>query len=115
MYFLQYVLDISKSKLTFYNFTSQCMPMMPPANEDDLVVTLHHHSCVLIPLSAGNGFEIKCKAIGYFIQPQCCVVSPSILATAPRDAISPGVHPTARHKPVVDDREGVAPSPLGGE
>ena len=89
--------------------------MMPPANEDDLVVTLHHHSCMLIPLSAGNGIDMKCKAIGYFIQPQCCVVSPSILATAPRDARSLGEFPTARHKPVVDDREGVRRSPLGGE
>ena len=90
------------------------MLMMPPSSDDDLVVTLHDHSCMLVPLSAGNGFDMKYKAIGYFIQPQCCVGGPS-MATAPRDAISLGELPTARHKLVVDDREGVAPSSLGGE
>ena len=57
------------------------------------------------------------KTSGYFIWPQCCKVSPLILPAAPRDAGSLGVDPTARHKlpSVVDDREGVFTSPLGGE
>ena len=109
---------ISKSKLTFYNFTSECAVAFA-ANDDDPVFTLHHHSCMMMPLMAGNGIDMKCKAIRYFTRPQGCVVSPFILATAPRDAISPGgsVVPTASHKlsPIVDDREGVVTSPLGGE
>ena len=44
-------------------------------------------------------------------------MSPSVLATSPRDAISPGVPTTTSHEqlPSVDDREGVERSPLGGE
>ena len=44
-------------------------------------------------------------------------MSPFILATAPRDARSQCVNPTAGHKlsPSVDDREGVLISPFGGE
>ena len=99
-------------KLTFHNFTSE--PAPAAANKDDLVS--YYDSCMVIPRLAGkeDRYEGQCDI---FKQPQCCIVSPSILATAPRDAISQGVYPTARHKlsPVVDYREGVVVSPLGGE
>ena len=106
----------SKSKLTLHDFTSE-LAAVRPANDEDPVVTLHHHSCMVRPLLAEHGIDVKYKAIRYSIRPQCCVVSPFILATAPRDAISLGVPPTAGHKlsPIVDDREGVARSPLGEE
>ena len=44
-------------------------------------------------------------------------MSPIILATPPRDAVSPGVVTSAGDKlpTVFNDREGVEPSPLGGE
>ena len=108
---------ISKSKLTLYNFTSELAAAAIAANDDDPVVTLHHRSCMVISIVAGKGIDMKCKGIRYFIRPQGCVVSPFILATAPRDAVSLGVVPAARHKlsPIVDDREGVVPSPLGGK
>ena len=77
---------ISKSKLTLHDFTSELAPAVVASNDEDPVVTLHHHSCMAKPLLAGNGIDMKCKAIRYFIRPQRCVVRPSILATAPRDA-----------------------------
>ena len=44
-------------------------------------------------------------------------MSPSVLTTSPRDAISPGVPTTTSHEQlaVVDGREGVPLSPLAGE
>ena len=95
-FFLQYALAI-KRKLTFHNFTSE--PAAIAANDDDPLV-LNHHSCMFIPILAGNGIDMKVKVIRYFIQPQGCVLSPFILATAPRDARSPGApprSPTACH------------------
>ena len=86
---------ISKSKLTLHDFTSELAAAA--ADDDDLVATLHHHSCMEIPLLAGNGIDMKYKAIRYFKRPQRCVVSPSISAIAPRDAISQGVNPTTSH------------------
>ena len=114
---------ISRSKLTLNNFTIKPAASINPTttNDDDPFVTLHHQSCMEIPPVAGNGIDIKSKDIRYiFIRPQCCVFSPFILSTAPRDAGSPGAKiapTTTRYKlsPVVDDREGVAISPLGGE
>ena len=76
----------SKSKLTLHDFTSEPAASAIAANDKDPVVTLHHHSCMVVPLLAGNGIDMKCKAIRYFIRPQGCVVSPFLLATAPRDA-----------------------------
>ena len=85
-----------QKELTVYDFASE--PAVRPANDEDLVGTLHHHSCMVFPLVAGNGVDMKCKAIRYLIRPQCCVVSPFVLATAPRDAISPGrKEPTTSH------------------
>ena len=89
------MLDISKSKLTFHDFTSEHAVIA--ANDDDPVVTLHHHSCMVFPLLAGNGIDMKCKAIRYLIRPQGCEVSPFNLATAPRDAISLSVPTAASH------------------
>ena len=40
-------------------------------------------------------------------------ILPAVLAFLPRYARFPGVNPTARHKVVVDHREGVAISPFG--
>ena len=99
-------------KLTFHNFTSELA--VPPANEDDLVS--YYDSCMVMPLLAEKEDWYEGQG-DIFKRPQCCVVSPSISATAPRDAISQGVDSTARHKlfPIVGDREGVGISPLGGE
>ena len=107
LYILQYVLE-----LTFHNFTGE--PAAPAADEDDLVS--YHHSCMEIPLLAEKEDWYEGQG-DIFIQPQRCVVSPSILATEPRDAISPSAAAPACHQqlPVLDDREGVVLSPLGGE
>ena len=85
-----------------------------PSNEDDLFVD--RDSCMALPILAEEGIDND-KMIGCYGLPQCCVVSPFILPTAPRDARSLGVTPSARDQlpTVVNDREGVVTSPLGEE
>ena len=59
------------------------------------------------------------KMIGVYCSPQCCVVSPIIFAFSPRDASSPtaAAQTSANDQllTVFHNREGVEPSPLGGE
>ena len=89
-----------------------------PSNEDDLFVD--RDSCMALPILAEEGIDND-KMIGCYGLPQCCVVSPFILPTAPRDARSQVVSvirpPSARDQlpTVFNDREGVVTSPLGGE
>ena len=57
---------MSKSKLTFHNFTSEPAAAAPPANDDDPLVTLHHHSCMVIPLLAEKRMDMKGKVISLY-------------------------------------------------
>merc|ERR1719430_595299 len=84
---------------TLYN-----LPCLPPAafatKNNDVVLTVHHNRCVVIPLLA-----------------QSMEVLPAVLASLPRYARFPdlGVEPTARHKGVFDHREGVRLPPWSGK
>ena len=74
-------------------------------------------SCLVTTAACSYLSWLKRGLIWQEIWPQCCVVSPFILPTSPRDAVSLGVEPTAHDQlpTVVDDREGVFLSPLGGK
>ena len=97
-------------KLTFYYFTGVDAAAPVPANDDDLSLC-QCNSCMARPLLAERGLKDD------QFSPQCCVLSPLILPTAPRDARGFGAResPTTGHQQVVDDREGVVISPLRGE